>query len=407
MTNEKTAKQFIAKSAVYDKLKERIDACVSLIQDSIKNRKPILIRHHADCDGYAGAVALERAILDLLYKFHKRESDIFYFYRRTPSKAPFYDYSDATKDVSNFLQDVMRHEHKTPLIIVIDNGSSKEDLLSLKKLKVYGADIIVIDHHPTFTENDAYIDVHINPHIVGSSSEISAGMLCAEIAGFLNQEVDDMDLLAALSGVADKCEGKELDQYLKHAEAKGYTKEMILDIGECIDFETYYLGFLESRYMVDDLFFGDLAKQKNLLAIIRSEIEERKKVAMLAVEKFVEVEQTQKCFVIAKLDVDRIGFQGEYPKRGKTVGLALAHVRQKYNQPAVAIGYGCDFITLRCDKEVDADLNKILAILHEKLPYGMIQGGGHAKAGTVRFVEAVRDEAMQIFLGCLRDAKRV
>ena len=293
------------KSDIYDRLADRFKAASVMISRGIAEKRPILIRHHADCDGYAGAVALERAILEMLYQHHRRESDIFYYYRRSPSRTPFYDYSDATKDVSNFLADVMRHEHKRPLIIVVDNGSSSEDLMSLRKLKIYGAQLIVIDHHPPCKENDTYIDLHINPHFVTSSYGISAGMLCAEIAAQLMPGIEDMELLAALSGVADKCEGTELDQYLMLAEKKGYSRRKIEQIAECIDFETYYLGFLESRYMVDDLFFGDLAKQDQLISMISQELAKRKAAYEVAVEKYT-LSENMGSFALASLDLSLI-----------------------------------------------------------------------------------------------------
>ncbi|MEM4268370.1 MAG: DHH family phosphoesterase [Candidatus Woesearchaeota archaeon] len=386
---------FIVNSLIYENLKDKILAAVNLINSAIQSKKPILIRHHADTDGYSGAIAIERAILELLYKAHRRESDIFHYYRRSPSLAPFYDYTDATKDVSNFLNEVAKYEHKTPLIIVIDNGSTREDVLALQKIKIYGAHIIVIDHHPPSAENDSFIDVHINPHHVGSVENISAGMLCAEIAKMLVPDIEDLELLATLSGVSDKCTGTELEQYLKLSEKKGYTVEKIKNISECIEFETYYLGFLESRYMVDDLFFGDLSRQKKLLEMIAKEAAKRKCEQMNAVKKFTFIED-KKTYAVAKLDIARSSYQGEYPKRGKIVSMALDYARETMKKPAVAYGYGEDFLTFRCDRELPFDLNSLVIILKEKIPYGIIQGGGHAKAGTINFVQAARDDVLNV-----------
>ncbi len=83
------------KSDTLDKLQTKMEEVRDLIVNSIQNKRPILIRHHADCDGYCGAIALERAILSLMYKEYRRESDLFYYYKRLPSKAPYYDYLDA------------------------------------------------------------------------------------------------------------------------------------------------------------------------------------------------------------------------------------------------------------------------------------------------------------------------
>ena len=167
------------KSETLNKLEPKFIEAIDLIEKSIADKRPVLIRHHADCDGYCGGIAMQRAILSKMYKVHRRESDLFYYFRRLPSKAPYYDYTDVTKDISNFLNDAERFERKKPLIIVIDNGSSNQDLLSLKKLKIYGAKVIVIDHHPNNPANDEFIDVHVNPFLVGGNSDSTAGMICS------------------------------------------------------------------------------------------------------------------------------------------------------------------------------------------------------------------------------------
>jgi RecJ-like exonuclease len=300
----------------------------------------------------------------------------------------------------------MRHEHKRPLIIVVDNGSSSEDLMSLRKLKIYGAQLMVIDHHPPYPDNDRYIDVHINPHFITSSYALSAGMICAEIAHQLIPDLEDLDLLAALSGVADRCEGMEIDQYLKLAEAKGYDRQRIRETAECIDFETYYLGFLESRYMVDDLFFGDLEKHKELISMISEKVSALKARHQVAVREYTAVADMG-TFALASLDVESISFEGEYPRRGKLVGMALDYARESMKKPAVAYGYGSDFITLRCDKSLDVDLGRIIAMLKESLPHALVQGGGHAKAGSINFIRASSDEVRTSVHESLAKAKYI
>ena len=87
------------KSETLNKLEPKFIEAIDLIEKSIADKRPVLIRHHADCDGYCGGIAMQRAILSKMYKVHRRESDLFYYFRRLPSKAPYYDYTDVTKDI--------------------------------------------------------------------------------------------------------------------------------------------------------------------------------------------------------------------------------------------------------------------------------------------------------------------
>jgi len=392
--------EFMIKSQILDKLRPKMEEAISLIQKTIQDKRPILVRHHADCDGYSGAVALERAILALMDKVHKRESDLFFYYKRLPSRAPFYDYTDATKDLSNFLQDRARFERKAPLIIVIDNGSSCQDHLALQKLKIYKAKIIVIDHHPVTGDNDSYIDVHINPMLVGGSSNLTAGMTSAEVAHLLNGSIDDLELLAAIAGVADRSEGAEINQYVKLAEKAGTDLNALRRIAEAIDYEAMFIGFLESRFLVNDLFFGNLENQEKLIQIIENEVKKAREKVLKTIEHYAKV--TEADAVIATLDLELTRKLNSYPHPGKITGIMFDLMSERYARPVVALGHGRDFISFRIDRETRFDVNRIIEHLDKVMPYAQVDGGGHAKAGTVRFIPAAKEELFQKVLDYLR-----
>ncbi len=392
--------KFMIRSAILERLGPEIKRAVELISNAIKTKRPILIRHHADCDGYAGAVALERAILSLMYKAHRRESDIFFYYRRLPSRTPFYDYSDATKDLGNFLQDRARFERKAPLILVVDNGSSAEDLLALKKLRLYRAQIIVIDHHPFNPENSNYIDVHINPLMDQGSSQVTAGMIGAETAHMLSSSIENMELLAAVAGIADRSDNDELRQYLELAEKKGFSTAELRRVANAVDFEAKYIGYMESRYLIDDLLFGNTEMQKKLVDMIEKELQRENDRLEKMIDHYAEVDERENMAVI-RLDIT----MGRKPNGGlsygKITGMMLDMFSKSLNKPAVAIGHGDDFITFRISMGLDYDVNRIIKKLSTEMPYALIEGGGHSKAGTVRFMPGAEKEVMKKVLGYL------
>ena len=52
-----------------------------------------------------------------------------------------------SKILSFALEDVERHGQKLPLIVLLDNGSTEEDMLALMKVKIYDIEVVVVDHH--------------------------------------------------------------------------------------------------------------------------------------------------------------------------------------------------------------------------------------------------------------------
>jgi len=376
----------IVETDILKKLEPVIKQVIDEISKAVADKRPIMIRHHADCDGYSAAVALERAILPMMSKTHRRDSDLYYFYRRLPSRAPFYDYTDAVKDVSSILTDSTRFERKKPLLIVVDNGSSKEDLVSLKKLKDYGVRIVVIDHHPNNDENDNIIDVHLNPHKVGSATEYCAGMICAEIAHLMQPNAKNLDLIAALAGVADHSRGEAIDKYVEISKKAGYDYHRLMKIAEVIDFETHSIGYLESRYLVQELFFGKMLDK--LIDNIMPTLDQQQKDLALAVNKYRHIVEKEG-FKICTIDADQMkhGSQPGSGKITKTLNLSL-------NGPNVSMGMGKDYITFRITDDLPHDVNVIISRLQKDLPHALVQGGGHAHAGTLKFIPAAREEVI-------------
>ncbi len=386
---------YMIKSKKLDTMKNRFIKMATIIREAIFEQRPIIIKHHADCDGYSAAIALERAILPMIIDEHKSEKAAWQFYKRTPSKAPFYDYLDATKDISFFTSDTSKFGVKTPLIILADNGSTEEDILSIKKVCIYGAKVIVIDHHnPGEIINgkakvDEFIDCHINPHLFGYDSNITAGMLCSELSRFINKEVKNINFLPALSGITDKSNCEEFDKYL---ELSNMDKNFLEKLGACVDFEAHYLKFTEGRGLVNVLFGEDREKQKQLVQLLYKDINERFERQKLVVKKYANVKETDK-IVIVRLALENITIRESFPAAGKTAGVGH-DLFKKENKGIITIGSGSDFVVFRCDNVEGFDVNKIVKELKQNLPHTLADGGGHAYAGSIKFVSAAKQEIL-------------
>jgi RecJ-like exonuclease len=120
-------------------------------------------------------IAIERAILPLIREVGGTDAG-YHFYRRSPSKAPFYEMVDIVRDICFALDDQARHGQDLPLLVIVDNGSTEEDLPAFKQTAIYGIDVVVVDHHHPDSAVDQYLCEHVNPYHVGGDFGVTAGI---------------------------------------------------------------------------------------------------------------------------------------------------------------------------------------------------------------------------------------
>ena len=400
-------KGFLSQNPVLEKLKGKILLAAKEIRKAVLSLTPIIVRHHADADGYIGGVSLEVAIVNLMKKIHP-DIDEDHFFRRSPSRAPFYEMEDAVKDLHYSLEDMRKYGQKVPLVILVDNGSGREDIPGIKQLKFYGAKVIVIDHHyPGEVINgraliDDYVDIHINPYLVGFDYNFPAGALAVEISRIINPEISDkIKHLAAFSFIADRANSKFLKDYMKIAKEKGYDEEYIKKIVECLDYEAYYLRFLDGRKIVEDLLgLGRLDRQRKMVEEIFKEVESAYKRQLEATLRNVKTATLKNGIVLNTIDLDMYSNKFDFPPAGKTTGLVHdVKVKENAGKPVITIGFARDFAIIRATEELKTiygfNLNKMIEELRNELPHACIDGGGHEVAGSLKFVEGYRKEVLE------------
>lgn len=399
--------EFLSQNPVLEKLKPYFMSVATEIKKAIVESRPIILRHHADCDGYTGAVALERAILPLIMEHHNDEKARWRYYKRAPCKAPFYEYTDATKDLAFAVEDMEKFGQKEPLILLVDNGSTDEDILGIRKVKIYNARVVVVDHHNPGQVTDGrvavdnYVDAHVNPHLVGGNSYLTAGMLSVELARFLNNKVENIGFLAALAGFGDKVPLEEFSDYLKIAQNSGLSQDFMIKLAEVIDFEAHYIRFIESRGIVDDLLGNNLEKQQQLVGLLYEDIQKKRQQQLKTVIHYSNLENNGR-FHIATVDIAKVTHRGDYPASGKSLGLLHDYLKQKHGE-VITLGYGPDFITMRITENVSFDVNQVINSIKQSLPHAFADGGGHEHAGTVRFVEAAREEIIDFIKNYIKE----
>jgi archaea-specific RecJ-like exonuclease len=395
-------KEFMTKSPILEKLKDTILKAAEEIRLAVIQGRPIVVRHHNDTDGYCSGFALEKAIVPLIEKQNSNPKAAWESFRRAPCMAPYYELEDSIKDTASSLRGVAKFGEKMPLIIIVDNGSSPEDLMAIQQGKIHGAEFIVIDHHG-FDEDVITKEVlaHINPELVGESgANFSAGMLCAEIGKIINEKVENMEQIPALAGYADRIDisnSELMKNYLKIAEVKGYDKKLLSNISLVIEYVSTKLRFMESREYIEVLFGEPREQQKKLVSLMAPHIKDLDKKGLAIGKSAAKVETFDKV-TLQTIEIEKSfpGF-GFFPKPGRSVGLLHDNLQEEKGiKSLVSVGIMNTAMTFRATNEAEFSTHELINILQEKLPNAFVNGGGHKNAGSINFIPRMKEEVWEL-----------
>lgn len=401
---------FLVDGPILEKLKDRFVKAATEIRLAIIQNRPIIVRHHADADGYSSGYSLERAILPLIAKQHSTSVKAAWeFYTRAPCNAPMYELDDSIRDTAHSLANVAKFSNKMPLVIIVDTGSSKEDLLGIQQGKVHGEDFIVVDHHKS--EEDVISDevlVNINPFLVGEDgTKYSAGMLCTELARFINSDPNlNIIQIAAMAGIADRSDNPEvIAKYVKLAETKGYNREMLVEIASVIDFVSSKLRFMEAREYIEVLFGEPMKKQKALVALLGPHIRKLEAKGLEIAKTAMKLEKYGD-LTVAMIEIEKVYPRGFYPKTARAVSLMHEYVQEKNKtDKVISLGILADAITIRATDGADFSFHELFDYLNKKIPEAFVEGGGHKNAGSIRFIPVKQPEVLELVKVFLKDKK--
>jgi RecJ-like exonuclease len=396
----------LVKSEVLEKLRPEMKKVAKIIRKAVFTSQPIILRHHADADGICSAVAIEQAVVALIRESGGDFDAEYFLFKRAPSKAPFYEIEDITRDLDFSLKDHMRYGQKMPLVLLTDNGSTEEDEPSYKIASVYEIPFIVIDHHHPDTTIDKYLLAHVNPYHVGGDFGITAGMLGTEVARLINPNVEPLIRhLPAVAGVGDRSEAPERSLFLALVRDQ-YPESSCKDIALALDYEQFWLRFNDGREIIKDILniAGNTERHKKLVGLLvegaNTMIEDQMSACMPHVVPRV-LQNDAHLFLI---DVEIHAHKFTFPPPGKTSGEVHDRLcRQHAGKPVVTIGFGPDFAVLR-SRGVLMNIPRMVRELRNEIPGGGISGGGHLVVGSIKFVEGMRDVVLEALIKKIADA---
>ena len=386
--------EFLVESPILEALKPKMRQVAKEIRKAIFHSRPIVLRHHADADGITSAIAIEKAVLPLINEVGGSDAG-YHFYRRSPSKAPFYEMVDITRDITFAWDDNARHGQKMPLVLLMDNGSTEEDVPAMLQANVYGMDMVVVDHHHPDEVVDQYLLAHVNPAHVGGDFGITTGMLGTEIARMINPDVtEEIRHLPAVSAVGDRSEAPEATKYIELA-ASRYNLDDLKDMALALDYEAFWLRFSEGRGITYDILnLGNLKRHRELVPLLVKQANEAIETQLEASLPSVKTQELPSGALMHVLDVENFAHKFTFPPPGKTSGEVHDRLCHKYPDKAiVTLGYGPDFVVLR-SRGVLMNIPQMVRELHDEIPGASINGGGHLVVGSIKFVGGLRKEVL-------------
>ncbi|MEF8818310.1 MAG: OB-fold nucleic acid binding domain-containing protein [Haloferacaceae archaeon] len=382
----------------FEPIREDLREVARLLRRTVLEGRPIRVRHHADGDGMCAALPVQLALENFVREVNADEDAARHLFKRLPSKAPFYEMEDVTRDLNFALEGRERHGQKLPFLLMLDNGSTEEDVPAYRNLAHYDVPIAVVDHHhPDPEAVGPLLDAHVNPYLHGEDYRITTGMMCVELARMVDPSItDELRHVPAVAGLSDRSAANAMDDYLALADEAGYDRDDLEAVGEALDYAAHWLRYSEGHPLVADVLnvdCDDRERHEELVAFLADRAERDADRQVEAVEPHVDHERLASGAHLYRVDLDEHAYRFTYPAPGKTTGKLHDRKVAEHGEPVVTVGYGPDFAVLRSDG-VRLDIPRMVEELVEELPEAGVSGGGHLVVGSIKFVPGRREETL-------------
>jgi RecJ-like exonuclease len=399
----------LAEWPAFEKLRDDLRDVARRLRETVLEGRPIRMRHHADGDGLCASVPLQYALERFIAEVHEDPEAPRHLLKRLPSKAPFYEMEDVTRDLNFALEDRKRHGQKLPLLMMLDNGSTEEDTPAYRNLTHYDVPILVVDHHhPDPEAVEPLVENHVNPYLHGEDYRITTGMMCVEIARMIDPEItDDLKHVPAVGGLADRSEGEAMPEYIDLAGEVGYDETRLREIGEALDYATFWLRYSAGREFVNDILnvnSDDRTRHEQLVDLLAERAERDVDDQLDAAMAHVEHDQLENGAHLYRIDVENHAKRFTYPAPGKTTGKIHDRKVEETGDPVITIGVGPDFTVMRSDG-VRLDIPEMVSELTAELPGAGVSGGGHLVVGSIKFVKGRREDVLDALVEKMSEAE--
>ncbi|MGC8496070.1 MAG: DHH family phosphoesterase [Candidatus Micrarchaeia archaeon] len=356
-----------------------LDQSAIILAKKIVSGAPVVVRYHNDGDGASGAVALYKAISQACAKNNIREH---FAWRMNRSIA--YGIDELYEDMVYFgnFESLLK-----PTLIMIDFGTSPESEESVKKAaKNY--DIIWLDHHVPYSGFEKIKpQMYANPWEHGGDSNFTAGALGA-IFGELISGLD-LSIFQQASFISD------FSEYAIYNNTEKAEK-----IAVALDYITS--SKKSSKQPSIQYIEQSVTEEEKLESIYRN----AKNLMAEAISKGIEAVHSYKA--VSGIGIHVVDFNdiasdvSEYPLPGRFSSALQRKFEEIFGPRTITLVHFGSFISIRLSKSISNEIDILGKIRElERSTKGMISGGGHSEAASIRTARDNMANAIDMLLGML------
>ncbi len=321
---ERVAENFEGK-----KKREFITSFLSALIDTTAEGRSLIIRYHNDIDGFVSAL-LFRELVFMLSSHLQKRPPVMKFY---PMRRPWYDLEDALQDIQCSKGDLTSF-----CLVLLDNGSTEDDVKALTVLKGLGSRVLIVDHHPPSEKISEVVDGVLNPYLWGSDKNETTAYIIYSMLDSLakaKEREEWWSLVASLSLIADKSKGEISESFLAHMREK-VGEDNLEKLRWVLDYMiTVMSGRLDLDFVKELLTSGKVWKIVNVLYPAVKELIETRIEEMESRLNIIENER----IAVGIVDVrSSIRF---YPPAGRSTGVLFERMRERFEKEGKSVALFC------------------------------------------------------------------
>jgi RecJ-like exonuclease len=198
-----------------------------------------------------------------------------------------------------------------------------------------------------------------------------------------------------------------MPDYVELAREEGYDEDDLRDVGEALDYATFWLKYDDGRELIDDALnvnCDDRARHDEVVDFLSAKAEDDVETQLDAAMDHLEHERLDNGAHLYQIDVEHHAHRFTYPAPGKTTGKIHDRKVEETGDPVITIGYGPDFAVLRSDG-VRLDIPEYVTELTDEIDGGGVSGGGHLVVGSIKFVKGMREQVLDALVEKMADAE--
>jgi len=356
------------------------------------------------CAAVPVQIALQRFIAA---EVHEDANAPRHLIKRLPAKAPFYEMEDATRDLNFALGDREKHGQQLPLLLMLDNGSTAEDVPAYETLAHYDIPIVTVDHHHPIRTRSRTCST---PTSIRTST---TGLPNHDGDALRRTRADDLPRSGRRTPprpcrrrTLGSIEGRRDGRLHRSRRRGGYDEDRLQNVSEALDYAAFWLRYNSGDQLIQDLLqvdSDDEQRHRDLVDFFadrgREEVDEQLDAAM----PHLEHETLANGAHLYRIDVENYAHRFTYPAPGKTTGEIHDRKIEETGDPVITVGYGPDFAVLRSDG-VRLDIPNMVSELEAEIAGGGVSGGGHLVVGSIKFVTGKREEVIDALVEKMAEA---